>query len=98
MAFTQIEYDETMELARRLKNEAGSASDSAAGKGPQLSGTLNPGWQGTSGDLMTEVFNMYTNKQKKITQNIQAVAGQIEMVANALMEADKDAAGRNRNA
>ena len=95
--FTSIEYEETVRLASELERIAQDCSG-VSSKTTNMIGTLEPGWQGSSGDLMIEVLNLWMNKQKKISQNMDAVSKQIKMVADSLKAADDDSAQRNQGA
>ena len=95
--FTSIEYEETVRLASELERISQDCN-TVSGKTNNMIGTLEPGWQGSSGDLMIEVLNLWMNKQKKISDNMNAVSKQIKMVADALKAADDDSAQRNQGA
>ncbi len=95
--FTSIEYEETVRLATELGNIA-TDCNGVASKINNMIGTLEPGWQGSSGDLMIEALNLWKNKQQKIKGNMDVVSEQIRMVASALKAADDDSAQRNQGA
>ena len=95
--FTSIEYDETVALVNELEIIATDCY-SVAAKTRNMIGTLETGWQGSSGDLMSEVLHLWMNKQQKTADNMNVVAKQIKMVADALKAADDDAAQRNQGA
>ena len=94
----KMEYDETTKFASDLAQIANDSDTNIVTEINNLISTLEPGWRGSSGDLMTEVLTMCLNKQKKIAMNMNAVSEQINMVAKSLKAADDDAAQRNQNA
>ena len=95
--FMKMEYQQTCDLAGKL-SELASDTNTVADSSSSMISALNTGWQGISGTDMDEVVHLWMSKQKKIAEKMNAVSGQIKMVADALKAADDDSAQRNLNA